>query len=36
LEAVIASKEATGRAKDLAVLPMLRNTLAELGDRDGD
>jgi hypothetical protein len=36
LEAVIASKEATGRAKDLAVLPMLRNTLAELGGRDGD
>jgi len=36
LETVIASKEATGRAKDRAVLPMLRDTLAEHGDRDDD
>ena len=36
LETVIASKEATGRAKDRAVLPMLRDTLAEREDRDGE
>lgn len=35
LETVIAAKEATGRAKDRAALPMLRDTLAQREDRDG-
>ena len=35
LAAVIESKEAAGREKDAAMLPVLRRTLEELHRRDG-